>query len=52
MRLDVNLEDLVRLRISIHAPMKGAADYDPYIMVYDKISIHAPMKGAATASLR
>ena len=32
--------------ISIHAPAKGATEFDEYTGKEDKISIHAPAKGA------
>ena len=38
--------NLIYLRISIHAPVKGATDDKFDLWRVDDISIHAPVKGA------
>ena len=35
-----------RLRVSIHAPARGATCYDGRIKISEQVSIHAPARGA------
>ena len=41
----------MKKKISIHAPMKGAATQRCFLPILRVISIHAPMKGAAVVTV-
>ena len=40
------------LRVSIHAPVKGATSMSQIIQAFDSVSIHAPVKGATDEAFR